>query len=72
MKRWPETATATGVYLDNYGNVQIIAPHGLEDLFGLVIRKSPYFEDREYFHKRIENKKWMMTWPKLTIVEDGP
>jgi hypothetical protein len=32
MKRWPETATSTGVSLDNNGNVTIIAPHGLEDL----------------------------------------
>jgi len=69
MKRWPETATATGVSLDHNGNVTIIAPHGLEDLFDLTIRKSPYFEDREYFYARIENKKWISTWPKLKIVD---
>lgn len=69
MKRWPETATASGVSLDNNGNIKIIAPHGLEDLFDLVIRKSPYFEDWDYFNNRIENKKWISTWPKLKIVD---
>lgn len=70
MKRWPETATATGVSLDHNGNFLIIAPHGLEDLFDLVIRKSPYFKDRDYFFKRVENKKWTATWPKLIVVDE--
>lgn len=71
MKRWPETATATGVSLDNNGNLYIIAPHGLEDLFNLVIWISPYFKDRDYFYNRIENKKWIATWPKLKIIDDA-
>lgn len=71
MKRWPETATATGVSLDSNGNLEIIAPHGLENLFDLVIRISPYFKDREYFYNRIANKKWTTSWPELIIVEDA-
>ena len=69
MKRWPETATATGVSFDHNGNLNIIAPHGLEDLFNLVVRKSPYFIDRDYFYKRIERKGWLTMWPKLIVEE---
>ncbi|TVX94379.1 nucleotidyltransferase family protein [Paenibacillus agilis] len=69
MKRWPETATATGIYLDDENQIQIVAPHGLDDLFGLVIRRSPYFQDRDYFHARIHQKKWLGTYPKLRVIE---
>ncbi|WP_258279660.1 nucleotidyltransferase family protein [Paenibacillus sp. SC116] len=69
MKRWPETATATGIYLDNENQIQIVAPHGLDDLFDLVIHKSPYFHDKDYFHIRINQKKWLEMYPKLRVIE---
>ena len=69
MKRWPETATAVGIKLDEQDNIEIIAPHGLEDLFELKIRQSPYFTDDEYFFKRIQDKKWLNKWPLLKIVK---
>jgi len=69
MKRWPETATAVGIRLDEQDNIKIVAPHGLEDLFELKIRKSAYFMDRDYFFKRIENKEWLRKWPLIKIVE---
>lgn len=65
MKRWPETATSVAVTLDNHEHMKIIAPHGLEDLFELMVRKSPYFTDHEYFLSRVASKKWLQTWPKL-------
>jgi hypothetical protein len=44
-KRWPETATAAGIRYGPSKNIEIVAPHGLTDLFALVIRRSPYFAD---------------------------
>ncbi|MHA7967772.1 nucleotidyltransferase family protein [Paenibacillus sp. CAU 1782] len=69
MKHWPETATAVGVALDEEGRLEIIAPHGLEDLFGLLVRQSPYFADRNYFFSRIKRKGWLERWPKLVVVD---
>jgi hypothetical protein len=69
MKRWPETATATGISLDDHNNVKVIAPHGLDDLFDLVIRRSPYFKDKAYFYKRVQSKRWQELWPQLILVE---
>ena len=69
MKRWPETVTAVGIRLDG-NDIKVTAPHGLEDLFNLVIRRSPYFKDKDYFYTRIQSKKWLDHWPQLKIVEE--
>ncbi|MFC5528303.1 nucleotidyltransferase family protein [Cohnella yongneupensis] len=70
MERWPETVTAIGVSLDQNDHVTLVAPHGLNDLFELVIRRSPYFADYDYFIKRVLNKNWLNTWPKLRLIEE--
>lgn len=69
MKRWPETATAVGVTLGVQGELRIIAPHGLQDLFGLKVRQSPYFADRSYFEARVRDKNWLNIWPKLEWID---
>lgn len=69
MKRWPETVTAVGVTLDGHGELKIIAPHGLRDLFGLKVRQSPYYESRSYFEARVRDKNWRGIWPKLEMIE---
>lgn len=69
MKRWPETATAVGISLEG-NDIKVTAPHGLDDLFHLVIRRSPYFTDQDDFYARIERKKWLEYWPQLKIVDE--
>lgn len=69
MKRWPETATAVGIRIDQHDNLEILAPHGLEDLFKLKIRQSPYFADKEFFLQRISSKQWLRKWPLVQIVD---
>lgn len=68
MKKWPETATAVGISLNDKGNIVILAPYGLHDLFDLVIRKSPFFEDEDVFQQRVQGKKWLEKWPQLSII----
>ncbi|MGO4371659.1 nucleotidyltransferase family protein [Paenibacillus sp. 2TAB19] len=70
MKRWPETVTALGIYLNAEDQIEVIAPHGLGDLFDLVIRRSPYFQDKDYFYQRVASKGWLKTWPQLTLIEE--
>lgn len=41
MRFWPETATATGVRLEDDGSIAIAAPFGLDDLFHHVLRPTP-------------------------------
>ncbi|MBY9077819.1 nucleotidyltransferase family protein [Paenibacillus sp. HN-1] len=72
MLRWPETATAVGVSMDRYKKINVIAPHGLRDLFDLIIRRSPYCHDEECFRERVRSKNWLEIWPRLRMAESGP
>jgi hypothetical protein len=69
MRRWPETATAVGVTLDKQGLVRVIAPYGLEDLFGLAVRRSPLFSDHEKYRQRVSHKDWLKNWPLLAHID---
>ncbi|GGH54520.1 nitrate reductase [Paenibacillus silvae] len=68
LRYWPECVTAIAVQLDAQGQIRICAPYGLEDLYMLVVRKSPSFADTDYYNKRVLQKNWQEHWPKLTIV----
>jgi hypothetical protein len=65
---WPETATSVGVRLDRDDQLQIMAPVGLDDLFGMVVRRNPRRVRSEVYRKRIETKKYLERWPNVTIV----
>lgn len=65
MKRWPETATAVGITLTDTNDIKVIAPHGLEDLFKLVVRQSEFFADEAYYYERVASKKWSERWTQL-------
>jgi hypothetical protein len=43
MARWPETATAVAVRRTGADACEVIAPHGLADLFAMVLRATPAF-----------------------------
>lgn len=70
LRRWPETATAVAARITEEGQLDVVSPHGLDDLFGLVVRRSPYFSNKDYYLKRISGKNWKEQWPQLTILED--
>lgn len=65
---WPETATAVGVWLNQSEELHVVAPHGLRDLFGLVLRVSPRLRDFDVFEQRCFSKRWRERWPMVTIV----
>lgn len=65
---WPETATAVGVSLDSRGELQVIAPLGLDDLFNLVVRPSPLLRNPDVFGQRLIQKEFQRRWPLLRVV----
>ncbi len=65
---WPETATAVGVWLDASGSVQVVAPCGLADLLGCVVRRNPRFDSVQQFRARVEAKRYGDRWPKVEVV----
>ena len=59
---------AVGVRLEPDGSLDIIAPFGLDDMFGMIIRPNPRRElDGGYAAKA---SKALETWPTLTVL--GP
>lgn len=69
MRAWPETATAVGVNLGPSDELQVVAPLGLEDLFGLFLRPSPYLRNPQAFTERVSNKQFQRRWPNLRLVQ---
>lgn len=70
ISHWVETATCVAVTLKN-GELEIIAPHGIDDLVNLIVRPSPTRTDNlDLFYNRIEDKQWLLKWPKLKVIID--
>ena len=69
IRYWPETATAVAVRRLKDGGSEVAAPLGLSDLFELVIRPTEMFATgkKAIYQKRLESKKWLSTWPLLTL-----
>lgn len=67
LATWPEFATCVGVYLDGDASVQVIAPHGLDDLFELLVRHNPRRASAATFMDRVQSKRFGMRWPRLSI-----
>lgn len=69
LSRWVETATCIGARLTKDNHVILTAPHGVEDLVGLVLRPTPgVYNDTKRFYERVTKKEWLKKWPKLQIV----
>ncbi|HAV16136.1 MAG TPA: hypothetical protein DCW91_02545, partial [Acinetobacter nosocomialis] len=68
LSLWSETATAIAIRFDTFGNLEIIAPFGLSDLFELNLRWNSALVSYQTFKNRVESKNWLQQWPKLKIV----
>lgn len=65
---WPETATCVGVYLDAQRQIQVLAPHGLEDLFSLRVRHNTTRVSKATYLARLQAKSFLTRWPRLQIL----
>lgn len=67
---WPETATAIAARLNSNDKIEILAPHGLDDLFNLVVTPTPNF-DWNMFQQRIKEKQWEKQWRNLKFNQNN-
>ncbi len=65
---WPEFATAVGLSLGPDNALQVIAPHGLEDLFAIVVRRNPMRVSVETYRQRTAQKRYRERWPQVKVV----
>lgn len=64
---WPEVATCVGVFLRPDDSIGVVAPHGVDDLFGLVVRHNPVRADAQTYRERVASKRFAARRPLLTI-----
>ncbi|MDA2338779.1 nucleotidyltransferase family protein [Bacillus cereus] len=71
ISKFPETATALGVTLDELNNVILTAPCGIEDVLSLQVKPTAHFlksKERLHIYKnRVIKKNWESKWPSITI-----
>lgn len=67
---WPETATAIAVRLLDDDSIRVIAPCGLEDLFGLICRRNPRRVSVEHYRHRVKTKQIAKRWPRVQIIDE--
>lgn len=71
VAHFPETPTALAVRF-HHNKLEIMAPYGLNDLFELKVKHTPFYQQGSKFHaiyiNRIQQKKWEDHWINLSIV----
>jgi hypothetical protein len=72
VSTWPEFCTSVAVRLRADGDLDVIAPLGLEDLFGLRLRRNPRRVTPEIFNQRLASKRIAERWPGVTICHEEP
>ncbi|MET7388522.1 nucleotidyltransferase family protein [Streptomyces sp. NPDC005529] len=60
------TTCCLGVRLEADGGWRFYAPHGLSDVFNLVVRPNPILAPREVYETKVA--RWMDEWPELTVL----
>lgn len=63
---FPATTNCVGVRLEEDDHLRIYAPHGLSDVFGLIVRPNPVLARRHVYEAKAE--RWQRRWPELTIL----
>lgn len=66
---WPETATAIAAR-KHAGRLELIAPHGIDDLINLIVRPTPAFLHKaDIVARRAREKGWRARWPRLRMLD---
>jgi uncharacterized protein len=60
------TCACLGVRTGPGGRWRIYAPHGLSDVFNLVVRPNPVLASREVYQAKA--RRWQRQWPALTVL----
>jgi hypothetical protein len=60
------TTACLGVRLEPGGRLRVYAPHGLSDVFNLVVRPNPVLAPRAVYEAK--TGRWRRQWPSLTVL----
>ena len=69
LRHWPERCTAIAARASG-NRVELLAPLGVDDLVGLIVRPTPAFAGKmNIYRQRVQQKNWLRLWPRLQIFE---
>jgi uncharacterized protein len=60
------TTACLGVRVEPSGRWRVYAPHGLSDVFNLIVRPNPVLAPRHVY--RAKTERWRSQWPELTVL----
>jgi uncharacterized protein len=60
------TTACLGVRAEPGGQWRVYAPHGLADVFNLIVRPNPVLAPRHVY--RAKTARWQRQWPSLTVL----
>jgi hypothetical protein len=69
MTRYPLTAEAVGVRLEDDGRLDIAAPFGLDDMFAMIMRPNPACPHQATFDRKAARVR--LIWPEITIIDQN-
>jgi len=61
------TTCCLGIRLEPDGRWRVYAPHGLSDVFNLVVRPNPVLAPRDVYETKAA--RWRRQWPELTVLD---
>ncbi|MFD8804534.1 nucleotidyltransferase family protein [Streptomyces sp. NPDC059597] len=61
------TTCCLGVRMEAGGRWRVYAPHGLSDVFGLIVRPNPVLAPRSVYEAK--TARWREQWPELTVLD---
>lgn len=68
LRHFAETPTAVGVRLEG-SEIDILAPHALEDLFGCTVRPTATDpRNMAFYRARMAAKNWPYRWPMVRVL----
>jgi ribosomal protein S18 acetylase RimI-like enzyme len=68
---WPETAASIAIRLQPDDSIQVIAPCGLEDVFGLICRRNLRRVTEQEYRRRIRDKRVAERWPHVRVIRSA-
>ncbi|WP_150284727.1 nucleotidyltransferase family protein [Rummeliibacillus sp. TYF-LIM-RU47] len=75
ISKFPETATALGVKLDEKDNLLLAAPWGVKDVINLKVKPTPYYLETDtrisIYENRVIKKGWNSISRKIEVFEIG-
>jgi len=65
---WPEYCVSVGITFNSAHEIGVIAPHGLDDLFSMTVRRNPTRVSIESYQQRVLQKQYTLRWPRAQIL----